>query len=94
MMDLYLDLADTGVDWLAEAVEASTHRGITPWISVRMNDPHGYLEEWIDNPINCPLFKDPANRLKGRLFARDVTRTFCGWGSTTNARRSETISTL
>ena len=65
MMDLYLDLADTGVDWLAEAVEASTHRGITPWISVRMNDPHGYLEEWIDNPINCPLFKDPANRLKG-----------------------------
>lgn len=65
MMDRYLDLAEAGVDWLAEAIGASAERAIAPWISVRMNDPHGYLEKWVDNPINCPLFKDPANRLRG-----------------------------
>ncbi|SVA52111.1 uncharacterized protein METZ01_LOCUS104965, partial [marine metagenome] len=65
MMDRYLDLVETGVDWLAEAISASHRRGIAPWISVRTNDPHGYLEKWVDNPINCPLFKDPANRLQG-----------------------------
>jgi hypothetical protein len=65
MMDRYLDLAEAGVDWLAEVIGASQQRAISPWISVRMNDPHGYLEKWVDNPINCPLFKDPANRLKG-----------------------------
>ena len=65
MMDRYLDLAEEGVDWLTEAIEASHQRGITPWVSVRTNDPHGYLEKWVDNPINCPLFRDSANRLRG-----------------------------
>ena len=65
MMDRYLDLVETGVDWLAEAISESHRRGIAPWISVRTNDPHGYLEKWVDNPLNCPLFKDPANRLQG-----------------------------
>ncbi|MBT5874728.1 MAG: hypothetical protein HOH43_15025 [Candidatus Latescibacteria bacterium] len=65
MMDRYLDLVEAKVDWLAEAISQSRKRHITPWISVRTNDPHGYLEKWIDNPINCPLFKDPANVLKG-----------------------------
>ena len=63
MLDRYLDLVEAGVDWLAEAIAASRQRGMAPWISVRTNDPHGYLEKWVDNPINCPLFKDPANRL-------------------------------
>ena len=44
MMDRYIDLVETGVDWLAEAISASHRRGIAPWISVRTNDPHGYLE--------------------------------------------------
>ena len=65
MMDRYLDLVEAGVDWLAEAISASHRRGIAPWISIRTNDPHGYLEKWVDNPTNCPLFKDPANRLQG-----------------------------
>ena len=65
MMNLYLDLAETGVDWLAEEIAACRQRGVSPWVSVRMNDPHGYLEKWVDNPINCPLFKDPENRLSG-----------------------------
>ena len=65
MMDRYLDLAEAGVDWLAEAIQACRRREIAPWISIRTNDPHGYLEKWVDNPINCPLFKDPKNRLRG-----------------------------
>jgi hypothetical protein len=65
MMDRYLDLVEAGVDWLAESISASRQRSIVPWISVRTNDPHGYLEKWVENPINCPLFHDPANRLKG-----------------------------
>ena len=65
MMDRYLDLVEAGVDWLAEAILACRQREIAPWVSIRMNDPHGYLEKWVDNPINCPLFKDPENRLTG-----------------------------
>lgn len=65
MMDRYLDLLEAGVDWLAETITACRQHQITPWVSLRMNDPHGYLEKWVDNPINCPLFKDPANRLSG-----------------------------
>ncbi|MBT3344060.1 MAG: hypothetical protein HN712_27655 [Gemmatimonadetes bacterium] len=65
MMDRYLDLLEADVDWMAETVLACKQRQIAPWASVRMNDPHGYLEKWVDNPINCPLFKDPENRLKG-----------------------------
>jgi len=65
MMDRYLDLVEAGVDWLAEAIRACKQREIAPWVSIRMNDPHGYLEKWVDNPINCPLFKDPGNRLSG-----------------------------
>jgi len=65
MMDRYLDLTEAGVDWLAETIAASAQRGIAPWISVRTNDPHGYLEKWVDNPFNCALFRDPANRLQG-----------------------------
>lgn len=45
MMDHYLDLVEAGVDWRAEAIRACEQRSMTPWISVRMNDPHGYLEE-------------------------------------------------
>ena len=41
MMDRYLDLAEAGVDWLAEVIGACQQRAISPWISVRMNDPHG-----------------------------------------------------
>ncbi|MBT4608546.1 MAG: hypothetical protein HOM68_11510 [Gemmatimonadetes bacterium] len=65
MMDRYLDLLEAGVDWMAETIVACKQRQVTPWASVRMNDPHGYLEKWVDNPINCPLFKDPDNRLRG-----------------------------
>ncbi|MEO7652225.1 MAG: hypothetical protein ABIZ80_17310, partial [Bryobacteraceae bacterium] len=62
--NLYLDLVDAGVDWLAETVKACRRRRIAPWVSVRMNDTHG-----VEDPashFNCKVFRDPANRLSGR----------------------------
>lgn len=64
MIDHYLDLQEAGIDWLAEAVKACRARGISPWVSVRMNDMHGAADP-AGNPINCPLFADPQYRLKG-----------------------------
>lgn len=63
--NLYQDLIDAGVDWLAETSKACRRRGISPWVSVRMNDMHG-----AGNPtgshFNCALFKQPKFRLEGR----------------------------
>lgn len=62
--NLYLDLAEAGVDWLGETVRACRRRGIAPWVSVRMNDTHG-----VEDPashFNCEVFADPSNRLSGR----------------------------
>jgi hypothetical protein len=65
--NLYQDLIDAGVDWLAETSKACRRRGISPWVSVRMNDMHGAL-----NPegsvFNCPLFKQAKYRLSGRMM--------------------------
>lgn len=62
--NLYLDLAEAGVDWVAETSKACRRRGISPWVSVRMNDTHG-----ADNPegshFNAPIFKKKENRLSG-----------------------------
>jgi hypothetical protein len=62
--NLYLDLAEAGVDWLAETVKACRRRGIAPWVSVRMNDTHGVEDQ--ASHFNCEVFVDPANRLSGR----------------------------
>ena len=65
--NLYQDLVDAGVDWLAETSKACRRRGISPWVSVRMNDMHG-----AGNPegsaFNCPLFKQAKYRLSGRMM--------------------------
>lgn len=62
--DQYLDWLDAGVDWLAEAAKACRRHGVSPWLSVRMNDMHG-----ADNPegsyLNCELFKHAKFRLRG-----------------------------
>ena len=39
--NLYLDLIEEGTDWLAEASAACRMNGISPWLTVRMNDSHG-----------------------------------------------------
>lgn len=62
--NLYLDLAEAGVDWLAESSRACRRRGISPWVSVRMNDTHG-----VENPeshFNDKLYRNPDMRLSGQ----------------------------
>lgn len=65
MLDLYLDLAETGVDWLAECARVCRARGISPWLSYRMNPTH--FSGAPESPVNCRLFRDPRNRLSGRV---------------------------
>jgi len=74
--NLYLDLVDAGVDWLAETSKACRRRGISPWVSIRMNDMHG-AESPEGSHFNCPLFKNPKYRLSGRrLNPRDGEQTY------------------
>ena len=63
-LDPYLDLAEAGVDWLEEAITASHRRGLTAWISVRMNDPHHGANP--ADPMNPPELTDAALQLGGR----------------------------
>ncbi|WP_135554955.1 hypothetical protein [Paenibacillus cymbidii] len=67
-MNLYQDLLDAGVDWLAETHQACRRRGISPWVSIRMNDMHGF-----NNPegsfFNLPLFKEERFRLKNSAYS-------------------------
>lgn len=62
-LDPYLDLAEAGVDWLQEAITHSHRRGLTAWISVRMNDPHHGANP--ADPMNPPELTDPALQLGG-----------------------------
>lgn len=65
MLDRYLDLQEQGVDWLAYVAQACRRRGVTPWLSVRMNDAHG-ANHWEKSFFNCPPQRDPRLRLEGR----------------------------
>ena len=48
-----LDLKEAGVDCLAEAIGRCREREISPWISIRMNDPH------LGHPyLQSPLYQD------------------------------------
>jgi hypothetical protein len=67
-MNLYQDLLDAGVDWLEEAAKACRRRGVSPWVSVRMNDFHGSKN--IDGSFfNVPLLKQPEMRLKHSSYS-------------------------
>lgn len=61
-LNLYLDLEEAGVDWLRETTVASRAKGMSPWVSVRMNDTHGATSPE-GSYFNCPLFRDPAMRV-------------------------------
>lgn len=63
----YLELEDAGVDWVAEMTAACRRRNVSPWLSVRMNDIHGAGDPE-QSFMNCDLYRDPANRLKGSSF--------------------------
>ena len=58
----YLDLVEAGVDWLAETTKACRQRGVTPWVSVRMNDLHGH-RNFEGSFFNLPLLKRCEMRL-------------------------------
>ncbi len=48
-----LDLKEADVNWLAESIGRCRERGISPWISIRMNDPH------LGHPyLRSPLYQD------------------------------------
>ncbi len=64
MLDLYLDLAEAGIDWLAECARVARARGMSPWLSYRMNPTH--FSSASASPANAPVFRDPRNRLTGR----------------------------
>jgi len=66
LMDSYLDMTEAGFDWLKETVKACHTHGISPWLSVRMNDMHGGGNP--DSYMNCELYKDPAMRLRGTTY--------------------------
>ena len=73
-MNLYQDLIDAGVDWLAETAKACRQRKIAPWVSVRMNDMHG-AANFEGSYFNAPLLKQPAMRLKNYAYGRFNTPT-------------------
>jgi len=64
-LNRYLDLQDAGVNWVQEISRACRRRGISPWLSVRMNDMHGQ-HNWDESYLNCALQRDPRYRLSGR----------------------------
>ena len=74
--NLYLDLVEAGLDWLAETSKSCRRRGISPWVSIRMNDMHG-AENPEGSHFNCPLFKNPKYRLSGtRINPRDGAQAY------------------
>ena len=76
LFDLYTDLTDAGVDWLAECASACRQRGVRPWLSYRMNATH--FSGAPTSPVNCRLFRDPRNRLSGRVPG-EAAVTQAGW---------------
>jgi len=67
-MNLYQDLLDAGVDWLAEAAKACRRRGVSPWVSIRMNDFHGHKN--IEGSFfNINLLKESEMRLKNSGYS-------------------------
>ena len=75
MLDRYLDLAEAGVDWVAEMSKACRQNGISPWASVRMNDAHG-ANSWEHSFMNCRLQQQARYRLSGRVPGAPVPNPF------------------
>ena len=61
--NLYLDLAEAGVDWLAESSKACREQGIAPWVSIRTNDMHGH-RNFTGSFFNADLLKRKEMRLQ------------------------------
>ncbi|MBD2757633.1 hypothetical protein [Spirosoma validum] len=66
-MNLYQDLLDAGVDWLAETAQACRQRRLSPWVSIRMNDVHG-TSNFEGSFFNTPLLKRADMRLSRSYY--------------------------
>src|SRR5687768_5652704 len=64
-LNRYLDLVEAGVDWVAEIAKACRRRGVSPWLTFRMNDLHG-ANNWAESYMIAPPQRDPRTRLSGR----------------------------
>lgn len=64
ILDRCLDLKEAGIDWVQSMIETCHQRGMSPWVSVRMNDAHG-ANNWNESFMNCAPQRDPACRLQG-----------------------------
>ncbi len=58
-------MQEAGVDWLAECARACRGQGLAPWLSYRMNATH--FSGAPASPVNARVFRDPRNRLSGRV---------------------------
>ena len=62
--NLYLDLMEQGIDWFEETEKACRKYGVSPWISIRMNDTHGGSNPAAGFFGNARIFnEDPTIRL-------------------------------
>ena len=52
-----LEVHRQGVDYPARVIERSRHRGISPWITLRMNDVH--YNDNLDHPFHSPFWRRP-----------------------------------
>ncbi len=65
-----LAVHNEGVDYPARVIERCRHRGIVPWISIRMNDVHN--NDNLDHPFHSALWRKPEFFRQGHpgYFAR------------------------
>ncbi len=88
---LYQDLIDAGVDWLAESAKAAREAGISPWVSIRMNDFHG-AKNIEGSFFNHPLLKNPEMRLKHGAYS--PTMRDPGYRTALNFEKAEVRAAL
>lgn len=67
-LNRYLDLVEGGVDWLAETAKACRRRGVSPWVSIRMNDMHG-MKNFEGSYFNLPLLGRKEMRLQRSAYS-------------------------
>lgn len=86
LMDRYLDLAEDGVNWVAEAATICRRKKVSPWLSIRMNDMHGATVMPEFSMMNCDLYTDPKMRLRGTTH-NPTDAPSVGWQGFNYAKR-------
>ena len=78
-----LEVHQQGIDFPARVIERCRHHGISPWITLRMNDVH--FNANLDHPFHSPLWRKPELLRQGDpgYFARRWTMRIPKSASTT-----------